>query len=68
MTYMYSCNVEVILGLGLFCVSEWVCRGKGVARVTFFLALEKQPSWQCVGGGSPGLGLAWLKPRSLTVD
>lgn len=30
-----------------------------------FLALEKQPSWQCVGGESPAPGLpACLGPQS----
>lgn len=39
------------------CVYVW---SKWEARVTCFLALEKQPSWQCVGGESPGPGLpAW---------
>ena len=33
-------------------------KGKWEASVTCFLALEKQPSWQCVGGESPGPGLA----------
>lgn len=30
--------------------------GKWEGRVTCFLASEKQPSWQCVGGESPGAG------------
>lgn len=29
--------------------------------MTCFLALEKQPSWQCVGGESPGPGRARLR-------
>lgn len=35
-----------------------VCVNVNVCRVTRFLALEKQSSWQRVGGGSPGPGLA----------
>lgn len=39
------------------CVYEWVC-GVSARPVTCFLALERQPGWQCVGGESPGPGLA----------
>lgn len=39
--------------------------GKREARATCFLAWERQPSWQCVGGESPGSGLpACSRPQS----
>lgn len=47
---------EMVGSFGV-CVCVYSVWGKWEARVTCFLVLEKQPSWQCVGGESPGPGL-----------
>ncbi len=73
MTEMYGWDGEVIWGACLcLYVGVW---GKWEGREACFLGLEKQPSWQCVGGESPepgpparGLSLAlrWSGLLSLT--
>lgn len=57
MAEMYWRDGGVIPVCACCCVCVHV-RGEWEARATCFLALEKQPSWQCVGGESPGPGPA----------